>query len=198
LSLLKGFELRVDDHVADIALAQQRLLAYLALHERSLNRSYLAEMLWPDRATGRANGSLRTALWRLQEVGHLMVETVGQQVRLSPAVRVDAREIASLSRRLGTGETSVSDVDAPLADALIDAGDLLPDWFDDWVIPERERIRHLRLRLRQPCHEPDRSSRAQDDLQLLAIRHDDHRSQRQRDGPELHGGPTHVSHDGFR
>jgi hypothetical protein len=58
---------------------------------------------------------------------------------------IDARDVVNLSRRLSTGETKIEDVDARLAADLINAGDLLPDWSDDWVLIERERLRHLRL-----------------------------------------------------
>jgi DNA-binding SARP family transcriptional activator len=40
---------------------------------------------------------------------------------------------------------SALDVDGRVAADLINAGDLLPDWFDDWVLLERERLRHLWL-----------------------------------------------------
>jgi DNA-binding SARP family transcriptional activator len=31
-------------------------------------------------------------------------------------------------------------------DRLALEGDLLPDWYDDWIVPRRERFRQLRLR----------------------------------------------------
>ena len=30
-------------------------------------------------------------------------------------------------------------------DAIVEGGELLPDWYDDWVLIERERFRQLRL-----------------------------------------------------
>jgi DNA-binding SARP family transcriptional activator len=55
---------------------------------------------------------------------------------------VDARELELAAERVlhnGPGPAS-SDVDS-----LVRAAELLPDWYDDWVLQERERLRQLRL-----------------------------------------------------
>ena len=62
LGLLRGFELRQDGDVVQLPLSAQRVVAFLALHERPLQRLYVAGSLWLDTTEARANASLRTAL----------------------------------------------------------------------------------------------------------------------------------------
>ena len=46
------------------------------------------------------------------------------------------------ARRLLDRSTPLEPADVGV---LVDAGDVLPDWYDDWVILERERFRQVRL-----------------------------------------------------
>ena len=41
-----------------------------------------------------------------------------------------------------SGDAEVADEDVRL---VVESGELLPDWYDDWVMIERERLRQLRL-----------------------------------------------------
>jgi DNA-binding SARP family transcriptional activator len=142
LQLLGGFHLVVDGQRIHLPRAEQRLLACLALGERPQPRSRLAGRLWPDTAEPRAMARLRTALWRLRQPGRLLLDGSSDEVELGDAVTVDVQELTDLARRF---------LDAPLeADgarlaALADAGELLPEWDDDWVAPHRERFRQIRL-----------------------------------------------------
>jgi DNA-binding SARP family transcriptional activator len=123
-------------------MTAQRLLAFLALQERPLLRVYVAGCLWPDAPEERANANLRTTLWRVHQPGCHLVDASDQHLQLSSAVVVDAREVSQLARRLLDGSTSAKTADCSV---LYLAGDLLKDWYDDWVLIERERIRQLRL-----------------------------------------------------
>ena len=53
---------------------------------------------------------------------------------------MDAREADATARRLLHGDGSL-----PHAATTMLAVDLLPDWYEDWVVGERERLRQLRL-----------------------------------------------------
>jgi len=57
-------------------------------------------------------------------------------------VRVDVRELGDWAARVLDPRTAVQDAALPPARLL---GDLLPGWYDDWVLLERERLRQLRL-----------------------------------------------------
>jgi len=123
----------------------QRLLAFLALRDRAVMRATVAGTLWPDASDERAHSSLRSAISRLSEWNRQAVLVNPLDLQLGDAVRVDIRESRRLAHR-------VLDVNAPpqrddLTAASIDAlsADLLPDWYDDWVVLESEDWRQLRL-----------------------------------------------------
>lgn len=122
----------------------QRLLALLALRERPLRRLHVAGTLWLDTPEERASANLRSSLWRLNRPGPRLVETTGLQLRLDPRVRVDVRESAALAHRLLTAPEKSDGRELEL-DAAVLTGELLPDWYDDWVLIERERLRQLSL-----------------------------------------------------
>jgi DNA-binding SARP family transcriptional activator len=142
LKLLDGFELVCAGRSVPLPLSAQRLLAFVALHDRPLLRPYVAGSLWLDSSEARAYANLRSALWRLHRCGHQLVESVGQRLRLDPSVVIDLHEAEALAQRIlgGTPDT----IPAPKFAAL--ESDVLPDWYDDWIVPERERFRQLRLR----------------------------------------------------
>jgi DNA-binding SARP family transcriptional activator len=142
LGLLRGFELRQNDDLVELPLSAQRVIAFLALHDRPLQRLYVAGTLWLDATEARANASLRTALWRLGRPSCRLVEASTTHVALSSNVDVDFREAKAVAQALIRG--SPVEV-AESFEALDDAGEILPDWYEDWVIIEREHFRQLRL-----------------------------------------------------
>ena len=148
LRLLSGFELCRDDEPIPLPLSAQRVLAFLALASGRLHRVYVAGNLWLDASEERAGASLRTALWRLRRPGCRVVEATGTHVGLTPDVTVDVHEETRRAQRiLGAGELAGDDLEC-----LCATGDLLPDWYEDWVILARERFRQVRLHaLEQLC-----------------------------------------------
>ena len=141
LALLDGFELRDNGDTIPVSPSSQRLLAFVALHEQSVLRRYAASKLWLESNEEHATSSLRSSLWRLRRSGYELIEVAGPRLRLSPDLTVDVREATAWSRTLLDGGAEV-DVDGP--DAHVHLGELLPDWYDDWVLFERERLRELR------------------------------------------------------
>jgi DNA-binding SARP family transcriptional activator len=144
LSLLNAFEVRNADEPVPLPLSAQRLLAFLALHERPLLRPFVAGTLWLDTPEDRAAANLRSSLWRLHRPGHKLVEATNLQLRLAPEVRVDVRETAALAHDLLTAPEGFVETGLDLDGAGL-TGELLPDWYDDWVLIERERLRQLCL-----------------------------------------------------
>lgn len=141
ISLLGGFQLRYQDEPVTIPLGSQRVVAFVAMHDRLILRSHVAGVLWPDTTEERAGRNLRSALWRLPVPSRAVVKGGGGQLGLAAGVDVDLREAASAAHRLLDG----SDERAVALDPGAFSGDLLPDWYDDWVTLERERYRQLRL-----------------------------------------------------
>ena len=142
LHLLDCFRLVCEGRHVALPMSAQRLMAFLALHPHPLRRVHVAGALWLDSPEERAFASLRSALWRLQAAGGDLVETCGGQLGLHPSVRVDFRDATCVARALleaGAGAPG------PAVEWGVLAGELLPDWDDDWVIVEREHHRHLSL-----------------------------------------------------
>ncbi|CAN5177877.1 hypothetical protein BH18ACT4_BH18ACT4_01390 [soil metagenome] len=141
LNLLHGFELSVSGRCPVVPLGTQRLLAFVALQPRPVHRCYVAGTLWPDKPEERASANLRSALWRLNGPKTPLVDASSTHVALAPAVVVDLQESESVARQVVNGDM----VDVVVARAALLRGDLLPDWYDDWLLLARERHRQLRL-----------------------------------------------------
>jgi DNA-binding SARP family transcriptional activator len=142
LCLLDEFQLLAGELAVPLAVPIQRLLAYLAVQQRPVSRVVAAGRLWLDVSERRASGSLRSALWRLGREGIHPVTTSPTHISLSPMVAVDFHEAVAAARSL------IDHVGAPTPDphiARMLSNDLLPDWYDEWLLIERERFRQLRL-----------------------------------------------------
>jgi len=130
----------------------QALLAYLVLHCHAPQpRQYLAFQLWPDSSEAQARTNLRQLLHALKQTlpeadqfVHADAQTL--QWRSDAPFRLDVAEF----------EQALSQANAPEQEQQRDAhasrkaleraiaiyqGDLLPSCYDDWIVPERERLR---------------------------------------------------------
>lgn len=141
LDLFDGFELRYDGTTVPLPMSAQRVVAFVALQDHAVPRGYVACKLWLESPEDHATSSLRSALWRLRQSGCDVIESAGRKLELAPHVAVDAHEAADWSRRMLDGRTEDS-LHAPDGFVL---GELLPDWYEDWVLLEREHFRQLRL-----------------------------------------------------
>jgi DNA-binding SARP family transcriptional activator len=142
LSLLNAFDLRCDGKSIALPLSVQRLLAFVALHDHPLLRVFVAGSLWMDSSEERAAASLRSSLWRLHRPGVRFIDANATHLRLAADVDVDIRRGFELAHRLLDGTADVETIGAD--DVPLD-GELLPDWYDDWVLFERERYRQVGL-----------------------------------------------------
>ena len=141
LSLLDGFELRLHGREVALTVGAERLLSFLALHSHRLLRTYVAGNLWPDTSDQRAFANLRSCLWRVNRPGIRLVDTANRRLGLTASVLVDYRESASLAQYVLHDETR----EVPEPHWALLTRVLLPDWYDDWVLLERERHRQLCL-----------------------------------------------------
>jgi DNA-binding SARP family transcriptional activator len=141
--LLDGFRLYQDGARVPLPDTGQRVVALLALHPTTLSRAFVAGSLWPERPDHQAHGSLRTAVWRLHKLCSGLLTVSAHDLALASDVTVDVREFMLSAQQLlaGSSQQSVS----PEADWPWSSMELLPGWYDDWVVAERERIRQLHL-----------------------------------------------------
>lgn len=139
IRLLGGFDVDGPDGRVDVPPSGQRVVAYLALHGRSVPRTVVAAHIWPDVDEARARANLRSAVWRLGVVAPVVDATsaslaIGRQVTVD---LVDLEALVATTRDAGVVVWPRHDVDL----------ELLPGWEDEWVELERERVRQLELHL---------------------------------------------------
>jgi DNA-binding SARP family transcriptional activator len=138
--LLDGFAVVVDGDRLDLSTAEARLMAFLTLHDGMRSRPFVAGNLWPDLDEPHARGNLRSALWRLRSHDIELVDGVGDQLGVAAHVGSDTDRLRRVATALLNGHEPVV---LPASDQL--GFDLLPGWYDDWVLYERERLRQLCL-----------------------------------------------------
>lgn len=142
LRVMNGFELRVGPALCRVPAPVERLLAFLAVHDRPHHRRTVAAHLWVDVSDDRAAAHLRTALWRGRKVLGEHLAADGGYLSLGADVDVDVRRLTDQAHRLFRPDERLGDADADPAAML---GDLLPDWDEEWIVFERERLRQLRV-----------------------------------------------------
>jgi DNA-binding SARP family transcriptional activator len=141
VTLLGGFQLTVDDRTVAVPASTQRIISMLALRGRT-GRSRLAGSLWPETTEMRALASLRTAIWRANQTAPGLVDSAHDSVDLAADVEVDVARLVQTAHDVMDGRATAG-IDGPALRYV--EGDLLPDWNDDWLVVDRERLRQLRL-----------------------------------------------------
>jgi DNA-binding SARP family transcriptional activator len=146
VALLDGFALEIDGRGQgstgdDLPRGAQRLIAHLSLSGRP-GRGAIAGQLWPDVPEDHAHGSLRSALWRVQKAVPGLVDVSGGALGLAPGVHVDVRDFTAWAQLVLDPYRGLDGVATP---EMALRGELLPGWYDDWVLLERERLRQLRM-----------------------------------------------------
>ncbi len=155
LSLLGAFRLERDGRPIPLPTRKvESLLAYLVLHPEQHAREKLAALFWGDVRDEQARRSLRVALTTLRkQLGDDIVLTDREPVQINPdyPLWVDAKEfqIAVLRQaqdknfRLQIGEMSQSAINNLQSAIELFRGELLSDFYDDWILGERERYHAL-------------------------------------------------------
>jgi DNA-binding SARP family transcriptional activator len=141
VTLLDGFSVRAARGAGELPRSVQRVVAHLCLAGRPA-RAAVSGSLWPDVPEDRAQASLRSALWRLHRTAPGLVDASHDTLRLTVGVRIDVHELSGWAERVCDPRTAADRVTLPRPALL---GDLLPGWYDDWVLLERDRLHQLRL-----------------------------------------------------
>jgi DNA-binding SARP family transcriptional activator len=146
--LLKGLESSKD----------QELLSYLLIHrDRPHSREALATLLWGDTSTEKSKKYLRQALWHLHaalnsDTSHdtNVLQVNHDWLGLNPCSKLWT-DVADFERAFAAAEgVAGRQLDADKARALRDAvllysDDLLPGYYQDWILFERERLQNMYL-----------------------------------------------------
>jgi DNA-binding SARP family transcriptional activator len=141
--LLGGPYVVQHDRRIGVPEGSKRLLAFVALHEGPVDRRHAAGTLWPYGDDDRAGGNLRSSLWRLKGAGIDVVRSDKCALWLDPHTDLDLNAIENWAGRLIDGVAPDDDLRLPTWAGS--AVDLLPGWYDDWIVFERERLRQRLL-----------------------------------------------------
>jgi DNA-binding SARP family transcriptional activator len=127
----------------EIPEGSKRLLVFVALHRGRVERRYAAGTLWPAGDDLRAAGNLRSALWRLNGAGIDLLSADKYGLAMRDEVFVDSQVVSAWAARIISGSASVHDLHTMPGGA--EPLELLPGWYDDWALVERERVRQRLL-----------------------------------------------------
>jgi DNA-binding SARP family transcriptional activator len=127
----------------DVPEGSKRLLVFVALHRGRVERRYAAGALWPAGDDIRAAGNLRSALWRLNGAGIDLLWADKYGLAMRHDVFVDSHVVSAWAARVISRSASIRDLRMMPWGA--ERLDLLPGWYDDWALVERERVRQRLL-----------------------------------------------------
>src|SRR5687768_16720544 len=139
--LLGTFDIKYKKKSVNISSRpSQSLFAYLILSAgTSHRREKLAGLLWPDSLEETARDNLRHALWRVRKALHSPSST-----RFLQADDITIKFDASSDYWLDAAELEKVREDASADDLLTllsqYRGELLPGFYDEWVVSEREHL----------------------------------------------------------
>ena len=133
----------------------QSLLAYLVLHRDTPQlRQHLAFLFWPDSSEAQARNNLRQTLHTLRAAlpepdTFLLSDSTTLRWRPDAPFRLDVAEVeqqhalAESAERAGEREAQCAALQRAVS---LYQADLLPSCYDEWIAPERERLRQQHLR----------------------------------------------------
>jgi DNA-binding SARP family transcriptional activator len=140
IRLLGEFDVRLNGQPVEIpSRPAQSLLAYLALNpETKHRREKLAGLLWSDSEETNARSNLRHALWRLRKA-------IGEEYFDADKVTIAFKALEDCELDVYCLEVETKETET--LDGLINAvsvygGDLLPGFYESWVVLERERLKY--------------------------------------------------------
>lgn len=157
LRLLGAFEITYEGAAFDAALTPllQSLLSYLFYYgEQSNTREQVAYIFWPDSTETQARNNLRKRLLQLRQALPFLEEFMvlhGPVLKCRPDAPLGVDVVDFQKCLADLGPEMDDDARGPGSLALLEkavglyGGDLLPGSWDEWVLPERERLREQYL-----------------------------------------------------
>jgi DNA-binding SARP family transcriptional activator len=141
VELLRHFQVTADGLLLVLGRAEERLVAYMGLDDRSVDRDQIAGVLWPDTSQSRASANLRRALSLVRRHAPGLVHCDAHRLALANGVTVDVRAQRCLVEAITAGERATAKTD----ELRLLRGDLLPSWDEPWLAASRQELRQLRL-----------------------------------------------------
>ena len=118
----------------------QSILAFLLLHPNTAHRrEKLAGQFWPNSSESNARSNLRHELWRIRKAfgpganARIQSDDLGVTYLPQPGDLLDVEVFESY---LGDEDST----EALIETVSVYAGDLLPGFYEEWVVLERERL----------------------------------------------------------
>ncbi len=132
----------------------QSLLAYLVLHrDVPQQRQNLAFLFWPDATEAQARNNLRQLLHQFRQVLPAVEQFLSADTHTlywHPAMPFYL-DVAEFEQTLTFADAAIRRNDQHGTQAALEQadnlyrGELLPGCYDEWILPERERLRQRRL-----------------------------------------------------
>jgi DNA-binding SARP family transcriptional activator len=143
--LLGQFDVRADgSRIVIPSRAGQSLFAYLILTAGKMHRrEKLAGLFWPDSSDDLARRYLRNELWRVRKAIQQQSNN-GDDSLLADEYTLGFNPTADYWLDAAALTASTNDLDALTANLALYQGELLPGFYDDWVLLEREQL-HARF-----------------------------------------------------
>src|SRR6266516_3043119 len=144
IRLLGQFDVRNDGkRVVISSRAGQSLLAYLALTAGTPHRrEKLAGMLWPDTSDENARKHLRQELWRIRKAISTQQPTAADYL-IADEFTLTFNPEADYWFDVAQMERPSHDLQSLISNLSLYQGELLPGFYEDWILLERERIQTI-------------------------------------------------------
>ncbi|MFB8790872.1 MAG: BTAD domain-containing putative transcriptional regulator [Potamolinea sp.] len=155
ISLLGDFSLRSENEPVTGFNTEraQALLAYLVLNSHAPQpRQRIAFYFWGDSTDSQARTNLRRELHYLRRTlpdadQFLLVDAKTLQWQLNTECTLDVREFEEAAKAAEKSSNQESIQSTLERAAELYRGDLLPNCDDDWIVPQRERLRQTGIRV---------------------------------------------------
>jgi WD40 repeat protein/class 3 adenylate cyclase len=145
IRLLGQFDVRLGGKRILIASRPgQSLLAFLAMTAGTPHRrEKLAGTLWPDTSDENARKNLRQELWRIRKAIPTQNLTEADGYLLADELTLTFNQEADYWLDVAILEKPDVDIQSLTSSLSLYQGELLPGFYDDWVVLERERLQTL-------------------------------------------------------